>query len=131
MEKILMIREVDYSPTGYDGYEVITDKQTIEVKIDNASNCCEVWGCFSTNDNLSDFIDAELLDIYVTDEELKTSVYKARDVYIDEDNYPNAMLVTFNTNRGPFQLAVYNSHNGYYGHTAFIKSTQLNYSEVL
>lgn len=139
MEKILMIREVEETRAGgeyyvvigptydYIGYEVVTDKQTIEIKIDNSHQCCETWGFFSTNDNISDFIGADLYDVYLTDGQYT----KVLDEDGDELYGAETMFITLNTSRGPLQLAVYNDHNGYYGHTAFVKSTQLNHSEVL
>jgi hypothetical protein len=36
------------------------------------------------------------------------------------------MFVNLETDKDTLQLTVYNSHNGYYGHSAFIRSNQIN-----
>ena len=53
----------------------------------------------------------------LTDTALNTKMVEAK-----EDIYETGgiQFVTFNTDRGAFQLAVYNAHNGYYGHEILI-----------
>ena len=43
----------------------------------------------------------------------------------------SAMFVNFETSNGTFQLTMYNTHNGYYGHSAVLVSKQLNVREIL
>ena len=132
MEKILAVLQID-PDTGFDGYEVHTDKQVIVVKIDNRIDCCEHPGCFIVNDDVRDFIGANLLDVYVTDIETNSYaipiVRQMEGEIIEEPE--NIMFVNLVTDRGNLQFIAYNSHNGYYGHDAVLISNQLTFSEVL
>lgn len=123
METILSIEE--FSDNEQDGYLIATTKQTIKLAIDNRQNCCENWGYFFSNDNLSEFIGATILNVTLTDDFLQT-----------EDIPEGArcgmtMFITIDTNKGPLQFVAYNDHNGYYGHMATVTSTQLTADEYL
>lgn len=100
----------------YDGYKVESEKDVIYVLINNGQYCCENWGYFSTEDDLGYYTGAELIDIELTDLSLTTE-------NIDEIkclDEGGVQFVTFKTSKGIFQLAVYNAHNGYYGHGIFV-----------
>lgn len=129
MEIIESIKEVTdvaipttygYSNT-YDGYEIKTNKQLIQILINNGQNCCEQWGYLSSNDNLSEFEGAELKEIIQVDTSLNSKVLK--DIHLDEGE---AIFINLETSNGTLQLAVYNSHNGYYGHAVIVRSNNLN-----
>lgn len=131
MEKIISIKEVTgfkskkYSDwSSFDGYEIETDKQVIKLGIANGQSCCESWGYFMTNDDVNDFVDAELLKIETVDEIL--NVEKLVDTYDG-----GCMFVNLTTSKGVLQFVAYNSHNGYYGHTAIVESTQFSTEETL
>lgn len=95
-----------------EGYEIITDKGSIKVGVSNYQLCCEDWGYFTSEDNLQDFLGAEVIQVDLVDKELK--VYeKLR--YLEDGG---AMFVNVVTNKGTLQLVAYNCHNGYYGHNA-------------
>ena len=118
-----IIKEIkEELPNGYEGYSIITNKQTIEIGISDYQKCCEDAGYMSSEDDFKDFIGAEILSI--------ESVDTAKNVKKLEENvyYREAccMFVNINTNKGTFQIVLYNEHNGYYGHSAYVKSTQLN-----
>ena len=101
---------------GYDGYKVSGTKEDIYLLIDNGQSCCEDWGYFSTEDDTSQFIGAEILGIELTDTSLKTEPIE-QIKYLD---CGGVQFVTFKTSKGIFQLAVYNAHNGYYGHGVYV-----------
>ena len=134
-ETILAITEVESHPikhpVGYeiycDGYKITTDKQTVLVLIENDQQCCENWGYICTNDNMEEFIGANLLSVNLTDIALNNADLPAAD-WCDEREI---QFVNLHTDRGLLQLAVYNAHNGYYGHSLFIRSMQLNHESVL
>lgn len=86
------------------------------VQISDWQNCCEVWGCFLSEDDLSRYIGAELLEIYFTDTSLNTEYVQKIASYKARYDCHNVQFVNFKTNRGIFQFTVYNCHNGYYGH---------------
>jgi len=113
-----------------DGYKVETDKHTFYVLIDNGQSCCENWGCLTSEDDLDYFIDTELLEVNVTDTALNQRVLtKMSDAYIDINEI---QFVDFKTTNGTFQLAVYNSHNGYYGHNILVvKDNEILLNDVL
>lgn len=96
-----------------DGYKVETDKETFHILIDNGQSCCESWGYFSSEDEMDQFIGSELLEIELTDVALNKQKLEDSDYYEDEGGI---QFVDFKTSTGTFQLAVYNGHNGYYGH---------------
>ncbi len=98
-----------------DGYKVETDKHVIYVLIENEQSCCESWGYFASEDDLNQFIAAELIEINLTDTALNKEKVEKSDYYNDGDG-GGIQFVDFVTDRGIFQLAVYNAHNGYYGH---------------
>lgn len=84
--------------------------------LDSDWGCCEIWGSFISEDDLSGFIDTELLDIYFTDTSLNTEYLNEIASYKSEHDYHNIQFVNFKTSKGTFQFTVYNCHNGYYGH---------------
>lgn len=96
-----------------DGYRVETDKHIIHVLIDNEQSCCESWGYFASEDDLQAFIGTELKEINLTDKALNKKKFEESGYYEDEGGI---QFVDFITDKGTFQLAVYNAHNGYYGH---------------
>lgn len=133
MEKILRIEEATFqeeSCKGYhvifEGYQIITDKQTIKIGIENGQCCCEDWGFFMTEDDLTDFVNADLISVEVVDTALK--VEKLKELRVEGCD---TMFVNFNTTKGLLQFVAYNDHNGYYGHDAIIISEQVTNKVVL
>ena len=112
----------------FDGYEIETDKQKYYVLIENGQSCCEDWGYISSNDNLNDYIGKNLVNVELTNTALKNT--KVDDLYCDSDQI---QFVNFKFDDGDvLQLAVYNSHNGYYGHSIVIaKDSHVLLSSVL
>jgi len=108
-ETILKIEEL--RDGDYDGYKITTDKRTLDVAVDNGQCCCEYWGYMSSEDDLESFVGAALLRVESVDTALNA---KTEPGELDEGT---VYFVNFYTSRGMFQLAVYDSHNGYYGHT--------------
>lgn len=109
-------------PTGIwtmSGWLVRTNKQAIRVLIDDQSRCCEGWGYLVSEDDPSSYVGAELRGVSVVDEALRK--YEAIDWGPD---CGGAMFVNLDTSRGTLQFAVYNGHNGYYGHDVLIESEQ-------
>jgi hypothetical protein len=102
-----------YGGASMDGYKVTTNEHTIHVLIDNGQSCCESWGYFASEDDLASFIATELREVNLTD----TALHKEK---VEETGYyedgGGIQFVDFVTSQGTFQLAVYNAHNGYYGH---------------
>lgn len=130
MEKIIRIEDTTWSPTGsnswcaFEGYQIITDKQTIRLGISNGQSCCENWGYFWCNEKPEDFVGATIREITVTDSALNTKELTERIGEYGCDG-GDTMFVNVETDRGTLQFVAYNAHNGYYGHTALIESTQL------
>lgn len=127
-ESILKIEEIEGSRAGY---SITTTDQIISMTIENEQCCCENWGYFLSEDNVSSFIGTNLLDITITDTALRT--YKVNDwttIYSDNPtrdmDYGGAvMFVNIHTDKGLLQFVAYNDHNGYYGHEASVVSKQL------
>lgn len=114
----------------YDGYRVTTVKHTFMVLISNEQNCCEEWGYLSSNDDLDYYIGAVLREVKLTDTALNQKVLdKPALEYFDSGG---VQFVDFATNKGTFQLAVYNGHNGYYGHSVFVtKDNTIIHSDTI
>lgn len=132
METIIKIEETTFKTPErtyghYEGYQIITDQQTIKIGISDEQCCCERYGYLSTNDDLNDFIGSDLISVSIVDEALNNKKVDELE-YLDEGG---AMFVNFETNKGVFQLVAYNGHNGYYGHSAVLVSKQLNHEERL
>ena len=132
MEKILKIEYVTFKQKendwqNFDGYQIITDSQTIKIGISNSQCCCEDFGILTTNDNIEDFVESELISIEIVDSALNNKKLEELE-YLD---CGGAMFVNFNTTKGLLQLVAYNAHNGYYGHDAVLISKQLNHEECL
>lgn len=112
-----------------DGHKIETDKHTFYVLIDNGQSCCESWGYLSSEDNLEQFVGAELREVKLTDMALNQTVVEKSDYYED---CGGIQFVDFATDKGVFQLAVYNGHNGYYGHGILVaKDTEILLNETL
>ena len=110
-EIIKSIAEVN---DDWEGFEVGTSTRTIRVCISNNQCCCESWGHLSSDDDLQQFVGAELIGVATVD----TAMNKKTDPGdLDEGD---VSFVDFETDRGKFQLAVYDCHNGYYGHSVEI-----------
>lgn len=85
------------SYTSYEGFEIITDKQTIRFGIQEGQFCSEQSGYIVSNDDdLNEFVGADLLSISLTDTGLNTkSVQEIENLYEN-----NIMFVNFNTSKG-------------------------------
>jgi hypothetical protein len=118
--------------SGYadmDGYMVVTDEHTFYVLIDNGQSCCESWGYFSSEDDHKQYIGSTLNEVRLTDKALNSKTVEESDYYCDEGGI---QLVDFVTSNGVFQLAVYNAHNGYYGHGILVaKDEEILLNETL
>lgn len=112
-----------YRPS-YEGFKVVTNKQEILFGIDNISGCCESWGHIASNDNLAEFVGAELLGVTETDTALVTHEV-LKDLYSG-----GSVFITLQTSRGPLQFAVYNAHNGYYGHSVRLQCNSVDLGEM-
>ncbi len=131
-EQITEIREAtdwqsrlsEYGHTRFDGFEVVTSERTVRMGISNDQDCCEQTGYFWSEDNVSEFIGAELLKVEIVGTELNVKKH------VDVDD-GGTMFVNFETSRGTLQFVVYNTHNGYYGHQAVVESDGLAHTERL
>jgi hypothetical protein len=133
-EKILKIEKVENQDVGKwsnaDGYFITTDKQVIKLMIENGWSCCENWGYFMSEDDLDRFVNADLYDITLTDTSLNTKTIEEMFPY-GLETPGSIMFVNLDTSEGLLQFTVYNDHNGYYGHSAYVISEQLNHEETL
>lgn len=117
-EKILAIGELDEG--GLIGYRIITTAQTIDIGIGKGQSCCESFGYLTSEDDLKDFIGADLLEVVQVDTELNSIMLEKNRV----SRYA-CIFINLNTSKGTLQFAVYNEHNGYYGHMVKVTSKQL------
>ena len=113
-EMIQSIHEVDGVNDKMVGYQVTTNQHQYRVLIRDQPSCCEQWGYITSEDDLSGYVGSTLLAVKLTDTALRTAVMQE----LEETDFDcgGIQFVDFVTDKGVFQLAVYNSHNGYYGH---------------
>jgi hypothetical protein len=129
MERILKIQEFSegerYNKIA--GFKITTNKQVIKLYINDSNNCCEKWDYLMSEDCLEYFIYSELHGIK------EDGVSKGNNKKIDSIDLDNggSMFIDIITSKGVLQFACYNSHNGYYSHSACVESNQLNLSESL
>lgn len=104
---------------SFDGWIIKTTKRTIQILVNSDQCCCEDWGSIVSEDNVKYFIGSELLSIESVDKACNSKNMENIEVYEG-----SIMFLNVNTDKGLLQFAVYNAHNGYYGHYAFIKTIQ-------
>lgn len=127
IEKIEEITDNDMS-----GYAIKTNKQVIKLLICYLQDCCERFGYFMSEDNIDDFVGAELFGLALTDTALNEAKMKKSNIGPDSDYFEGGiMFVDIKTSKGVLQFVAYNEHNGYYGHEARIESKQLEHRETL
>jgi len=124
-----------------EGYKIVTNKQAIFILIEAERFCCEGWGydaCSSkgiitSDDDFNDFIGAELIDVAIISPENHKEIKIYSELLDISYNHEedNAEFVNLNTTNGLLQFAVYNSHNGYYGHDIYIKFNNTEIEDVL
>jgi hypothetical protein len=134
MEQILKIEEYQEKVqwSNMSGYAITTNEQVIKLLIDDEQSCCENFGYFMSEDDFNDFIGAQLIDVRITDTELKEGLLEKRDLDIESEYFEgDVMFVDIVTSKGTLQFVAYNEHNGYYGHEAKVISKQINHDEVL
>jgi hypothetical protein len=110
---------------SYEGYHLRTSKGDVWLLIDDEQNCCERFGFFSTPDDPQSFVGARITGIAVVTE--GDSGYDYADHVSDVCDYNRAVFVNVDTDIGQLQLAVYNAHNGYYGHDVKVVGGGVNY----
>ena len=103
---------------AYDGYKITTSEQEYLILIDNGQCCCESWGYFSSEDDFGNYIGKTILDVSLTDKALNNKKVEESGYY---DDFGGIQFVDFKfTDGSVLQFAVYNAHNGYYGHPIII-----------
>lgn len=114
----------------YDGYRIKTEKYEFNILISNEQNCCEDWGYFYLNDDEQEFVGANLLEVNVTDVALnKQKVEETSPWGFDGGGI---QFVDFVTDKGVLQFAVYNGHNGFYGHSIiFAKDEEIFHNDTI
>jgi hypothetical protein len=109
--------------TDYEGFVITLDSgEQLAIGISNGQNCCESFGSVSSEDDLQSFVGATLLSYDIVDMDMAKQVntVAAAEVYpVGEYNHDEggAIFLNAETDRGALQFTVYNSHNGYYGHS--------------
>ncbi len=116
----------------YDGYKIESDQNVYLVLIDNGQSCCESWGYFSSEDDFQKFTGKELKEVRLTDTALNQKLLEDNNCEYGFDQ-GGIQFVDFVMADGyVLQFAVYNGHNGYYGHSILIaKNNEIMLSDTL
>lgn len=104
----------------YDGYRVDTNDDSYYILIDNSQHCCEDWGYMQSEDDISQFIGSEILEVRLTNSALKTIELKLKSENLQNIRDKSIQFVDFITTNGVLQFVVYNEQNGYYSHEIII-----------
>jgi len=108
--------EDDYG-MRYEGYVITTNKRRIKIGVSTGQSCCEVTGYFTSEDDPKCFIGKQLVSVAIVDE-----LFNKKQIdQIEYRDQGGVMFVNFETPDDTLQFVVYNSHNGYYGHTALVE----------
>ena len=92
----------------------MTDQGTYRVLISNFQTCCEGWGYMVVNDDVDNFVGKTLKEVRMTDTALNTRKIEEE---VGDLDCGGIAFVDFVFDDGDvLQIAVYNGHNGYYGH---------------
>ena len=115
----------------YDGYKITTQEHEFNILIDNGQCCCENWGYFASEDDFSQYIGKELKEVNLTDTALNKEKAEENGAYGYEEGGIQFVDFVF-TDGDVLQFAVYNEHNGYYGHgIIFAKDTEILLQDTL
>ena len=125
--KILKIRSFDNESIksgddffSYEGYEIETTDSIIKIGVSNGESCCESYGYICSADKLEEYIGAKILKV----EKVKLGDWKKCEILLKQLEYSEeeeTAFINFETDKGLLQFAVYNTHNGYYGHDVVIE----------
>ena len=106
----------------YEGYRIITSTKIYELLIDNVQSCCEDFGHITSEDNFKDFIGAEIKSIRCIDNADYNEIKLLKDAAGNYVDVFDCAFVDIDTDKGKLQFAVYNAHNGYYGHNIILNT---------
>ena len=102
--------------TEAEGFSVKTDEHAFLILISSRQSCCESWGYITSDDEFEKYIGRNLAEVNLTDVSLLKEPLEELE-YLDGGG---VQFVDFVTDRGVLQFAVYNAHNGYYGHSVLL-----------
>jgi hypothetical protein len=110
--------------SNFDGFVITFDNDTtLALIVSSGQSCCEQYGAVTTEENLQDYIGAEYIQHDIVDQELavRSNIIADSNIFdipgLDEGDI---IFLNVQTDRGTLQFSVYNSHNGYYGHSAYV-----------
>lgn len=105
----------------YDGFKIETNSGDFIVAVSSSQSCCENWGQITSADNLDDFIGAEIANYRFDDSDNYQDCEILKNKFEDYVDVLDCAFISLETDRGLLQFAVYNHHNGYYGHHVMAK----------
>lgn len=122
--KLLRVEETE------SGYVIFFEKAEFEIYIDPYQQCYENWGYLSSDDEFESYYGKDLAEARLTDTALNQK--KVDDTeYYEYDVVSNIQFMDFIfTDGAVLQFAVYNSHNGYYGHDVRISKRVKLFEDV-
>jgi len=132
-EIIKSITESNFKTDGFygwfEGFDIVTNIQTIHLGIESGQQCCESWGYLMSEDDLASFEGAEFREIKIVSNAIDGIDVETLNDAIQFEG--DAVFVNIETNRGTLQFVAYNGHNGYYGHDVVVRSKTFNHDEQI
>jgi hypothetical protein len=124
---------INYNDDELVGFEIETNKEPIQLCINNVHNCCEVWGFslhkFPDLPN-EDYYNSHILKIKLDEKSKEVNQIVSN---FSEGDYATSLCVSLSihTSAGLLVLFVYNDHNGYYPHSYLAKYNGIeDFSEI-
>lgn len=113
--------DVFYESDNEEGVQIIlSDGTEVLFTISNHQRCCEEWGYISAigDEDAQNFVGAAVQDISVVygEDKYLTEYFRDHNISVDD-----AYFIRVETDQGDLEFAVYNEHNGYYGHHVQLK----------
>lgn len=111
--------EDEYSYSRYEGYEIETDKEKIYLLITDSQSCCEHFGyiCNEESDDFDAYYGCKITDIECIEEGSYNPILKLAGIEsASMVDCLDCAFINIKFKQSTLQFAVYNHHNGYYGH---------------
>lgn len=112
IERVFSIKQTEDAIEYYDGYIIKTSENIYQLLISNYTHYIEDWGCCTTAPDIKQFINKKISKVIIPDtiisQQSKISIQFIIFEFVKDKNSQ--------IDEKELQIAVYNTHNDYYGH---------------
>lgn len=138
VSRINFVNNYEIDGVSYMGYIIkLEDGKNIKILLEDTQNCCEFFGTdifspiYNVNkkiykDKYKDYFDLKNCLIHsikwgtkITNDMFNQALEKEK--YYVQNEYNNYCVVNIYTDKGMFQIVLYNNHDGYYSHNVYVE----------